>query len=323
MISLSEVADHVPARAETVEEIGARFGIDEREVRLFTRIFGLREIRVAPGRSYIDRLLDAAGRLETLRGREEQVKYLLLARSFRDVAQLDGEPAQVLCDELGLENAIGLSVTDHACASGLLALWVGGCLLRDEPQGALALVLSGETPPLAHFYLPNAGLMGDGSAACLITAGGTRDRLCSYAFRMNSSIDQVLEIGISHFPESAAVVNAYSDVAAEPLVSVYIDELSRVMEEAAEQAGVRLQDLALILPHNVNRVPWVRICREYGIPVEKVLIDRMSVTGHCYGADGFLNYAEAIRRGLIDHGDFYMIVAVGTTGSFAAMIFQR
>ncbi|HEU5129000.1 MAG TPA: 3-oxoacyl-[acyl-carrier-protein] synthase III C-terminal domain-containing protein [Glycomyces sp.] len=323
MIAITEVADHIPARAVTVDEIGERFGISGRDVRIFKRVFGLREVRIAPERSYAERLLDAANRLDSLRENRLRVKYVLLARSFRDVVQADRETVQVLIEELGLDNAVGLAVTDHACASGLLALWMGGNLLADEEPGALALVLSGEVAPLDRFYLPGAGLMGDSSAACLVSADGAGDRLRSYAFRMSSSLDQVVEISLLHFPECEDAVSAYSDVPYEPMPSIYVDELSAVMEEAVEQAGLRFGDLALILPHNVNRVPWVRICRKYGLPMEKVMTDLIPVTGHCYSADGFLNYAEALRLRRIDEGDHYMIAAVGTTGSFAAMVFQR
>ncbi|WP_157930459.1 3-oxoacyl-[acyl-carrier-protein] synthase III C-terminal domain-containing protein [Glycomyces xiaoerkulensis] len=323
MISIAEVADHIPAQTETVESMGRRFGVGAGEMRMLTRVFGLREVRVAPGRSYTDRLLDAARGLEALHGNESRVKYLLLPRSFRDIAQVDTDFIDVLVEELRLENAVGFSVTDHACASGLLALWLGGCLLRDEEPGALALLLSGEIPPLERFYLPGAGFMGDSTAACLISSGGDRDRLCSYAFRMNSSLDQIREITVAHFPEYEEVVMSYSDVEFEPLARIYVDELSAVIHEAAEEAGLSLHDLALILPHNVNRVPWVKICRTYGFPLERVMTDLMPVTGHCYSADGFLNYAEALRRQRIKAGDHYMIVAVGTTGSFAAMVFQR
>lgn len=323
MLSITEVADHIPAQAETVEVLGERFGLTAKEIRLYKRVFGLREVRVAPDRTYADRLLDAAKGLETLRGNESRVKYVLLARSFRDAALTDRDTARVVIEELGLENAIGFAVTDHACSSGLLALWMGGSLLSEEEPDALALILMGEIAPLDRFHLPRAGFMGDSSAACLISTSGERDRLRSYAFRMNSSLDQVMDIAVSHFSGCEEAVRSYSNVANRPLADIYIEDLSLVMEEAVERADLSIHDLALILPHNVNRVPWVRICRNYGIPMERVMTDLMPVTGHCYSADGFLNYAEALRRRRISEGDHYMIVSVGTSGSFAAMVFQR
>ncbi len=323
MTSIAEVASRIPEQAEPIEQIGARIGVTEHDVRLFTRLFGLREVRVAHDRGYTDRLVDAARELKTLRGNESRVKYLMVARTFRDIAPQTEDPVGEIAERLGLDDAVGFAVTEHACASGLLALWTAGWLLRDEEPGSLALILTGEIPPIDGFYLPSTTIMGDSSAACLVGAEGERDRLLSYSFRMNPSIDQTMDIAVSHAPDMEDVINKYSEVSSESLRKIYIDEIATVIAEAVEQAGIGMDDLALILPHNVNRISWVRICRRIGYPVEKVMTDLIPITGHCYTADGFLNYGEARRRDLLRPGDHYLIVGVGTGGSFAAMAFQR
>jgi 3-oxoacyl-[acyl-carrier-protein] synthase III len=73
----------------------------------------------------------------------------------------------------------------------------------------------------------------------------------------------------------------------------------------------------------MNRISWVRICRHLGYPVDSVMLDYIPVTGHCYAADGFLNYTEAARKGLLRSGEYYMIVGVGMGGRFAAMVFRH
>lgn len=323
MTSIAEVASHIPEQAESIAEASARLGASEHETRLFTRLFGLREIRVAHDRGYTDRLVDAAMRLETLRGNESRVKYLMVARTFRDIAPQSEDPVQEVAERLGLHRATGFAVTEHACASGLLALWTAGWLLRDEEPGSLALILTGEVPPVDGFYLPGTTIMGDSSAAVLVSAEGDRDRLLSYSFRMNPSIDQTMEIAVLHAPDMEDVINKYSEVSSERLRKIYIDEIAAVIREAVEQAGIGLDDLALLLPHNVNRISWVRICRSIGFPVEKLMTDLIPITGHCYTADGFLNYDEAVARGRLQPGDRYLIVGVGTGGSFAAMVFEH
>jgi len=87
MTALTEVARHIPEASETIDEAGHRLGVPEPERKLFTQLFGLREFRVAPARGYADRLMDAASKLERLRGNESRVRYVMAARTFRDTAQ--------------------------------------------------------------------------------------------------------------------------------------------------------------------------------------------------------------------------------------------
>jgi 3-oxoacyl-[acyl-carrier-protein] synthase-3 len=323
MTSLVEVACHIPERSESIREAGERLGVSLREQRLFEKFFGLREIRVAPERTYADRLVDAAEKLRTLRGNESRIKYFIAARTFRDVVPASQAPVQEAADRLGLHRALSFSVTEHACASGLLALWTAGWLLRDDEPDAMALLVTGEHAPLEGFYLPETSIMGDSTAACLVTADGARDRLRSYAYRMNPSIEETMEMAVMHSPDMEDVISKYSSVSAEELKKFYTEEVARVICEAVDQAGITLDRLSLILPHNVNRISWVRICRSLGYPVESVMLDYVPITGHCYTADGFLNYTEAKRQGRLREDEYYMIVGVGMGGSFAAMVFQH
>jgi 3-oxoacyl-[acyl-carrier-protein] synthase III len=94
---------------------------------------------------------------------------------------------------------------------------------------------------------------------------------------------------------------------------------------AAAQAGLGLglEDVALILPHNVNVVSWQRLCQAAGIPLQVVMLDNVARTGHCFCTDPFLNYSTAIERGVLHPGDHYLMAAVGTGATFSAMIFRH
>ncbi|HEU5129013.1 MAG TPA: 3-oxoacyl-[acyl-carrier-protein] synthase III C-terminal domain-containing protein [Glycomyces sp.] len=323
MIALAEVASHIPEKSETIEEVGRQLDIDGKHIELFTRFFGLREVRVAPDRGYADRLVDAARNLTRLRGNEARVRYVLVARTARDLSTTASDPVHEVVERLGLENATGFAVTEHACASGLYAIWMGGWLLRDEDPDALALVLMGEVPEMEGFYLPGTAVMGDSTAACLVSASGERDRLRSYAYRINPSCERALADAVAGYQSMEDAFSQHMGTATEELGKIYIEELSEVLMDAAAQAGVALQDMKLILPHNVNRISWIRVCKRIGVPITQVMTDLIPITGHCYTADSFLNYVEAQRQSRLEPGDHYMVVGVGTHGSFASMVFQR
>jgi hypothetical protein len=99
--------------------------------------------------------------------------------------------------------------------------------------------------------------------------------------------------------------------------------LAEVIGQALAQARIALPDLRLILPHNVNRYSWLRLCRRIGHPVDRVFLENVPVTGHCFCADPFLNYRSALDRGLLRPGDPYLMAAVGLGATFSAMVFEH
>jgi 3-oxoacyl-[acyl-carrier-protein] synthase-3 len=98
-----------------------------------------------------------------------------------------------------------------------------------------------------------------------------------------------------------------------------------VLLAAVAQAGLRLDDISLILPHNVNKVSWRQVCRTINFPIQRVLLDNVPVLGHSFCADAFINYQTAAQRGLLRPGDRYLVAAAGAGlgATFSAMVFEH
>jgi 3-oxoacyl-[acyl-carrier-protein] synthase-3 len=311
MTSLLEVAAEVPETSVPVGEIGRELDLDPRLIRAFERIYGLESVRLAPGATGLDLMLSAASRLEQLRGREKDVRYVLQARTVETVAPYAVvNPLQEACRALGLEHAVAFCVTQHACASGLLAVSLAGRLLAADPNpDALALVLTGEKAFTdATRIIPNTTFMGESSAAALVRAGGDHDRLVGYATRSYGQFS------------SGVLMTAERQTEFDEL---YQNGLTEVIGSALEAAGSGVDGLNLILPHNVNRISWARTCKLLGIPMDSVLTDNIRVTGHCFCADPFVNLATAIATGRLKPGDRYLMAAVGLGATFSAMVFEH
>ena len=315
MTALEAVAGYQPAARRTVEELAGPLGLTEMEVKLFRRFHGLREVCRDPDTSLRELLLGAATALAPLRGQEHRVRYVLWARAFPTVAPYPDNPLQDVCRALGLEHALAFAVTQQSCASSLLAIDLAGRLLAADVAGAgpdaaqpLALVLTGEKAFTRDAQLlPGMSLFSEGSSACLVSATGTRDRLLAYACLQRGEYDSV------------------GGVSAEAFQQEYRPLLAGVIHQALEQAGLRLDDVGLILPHNVNLVTWQRMSRLLGIPRERVLVDNIACNGHVFCSDAFLNYHTARQRGLLRTGDRYLVASVGAGhgATFAAMVFEH
>jgi 3-oxoacyl-[acyl-carrier-protein] synthase-3 len=156
--------------------------------------------------------------------------------------------------------------------------------------------------------IPSTTINGEASAAILVSHGGNHDRMLGYATRMRGEFN-----GGRAMPEAS--VAAFR--------AIYNDTLAEVIAAALRHAGLSVDDLALLLPHNVNRVSWERVSAQLGLPVERVFLQNVPETGHCFGADPFLNYRSASDLGLIAPGQHYLLASAGQGATFSAMVFVR
>jgi 3-oxoacyl-[acyl-carrier-protein] synthase-3 len=307
--ALVEVATYLPEHRVPIERVADQVGLSPMQVKLFRRYHDLAEIRLEPDGGLLDLLLAAATRLDPLRGQEHRVRYVLHARSFPVVAPYPVNPLHELCQRLGLGHALAFTVTHHACASGLLALDVAGRLLADDPRpDALALVLAGEkTFTRDARVVPETSVFGEGASACLVAATGPRDRLLAYVTRSRGEFDDELTTDPTRYQRE------------------YQGALAEVLFAALDRAGLRLDEIDLILPHNVNVMVWRRLCRRIGFPTDRLVLDNVRVAGHVFCADAFLNYRTARDHGRLRPGSRYLVGAAGAGlgATFSAMIFEH
>ncbi|THV30221.1 ketoacyl-ACP synthase III family protein [Glycomyces paridis] len=321
MTAILDVGSFIPPTGLTVREVAAELDLDGSEVRLIERFFGIEEVRTAPGLDYAERLEQAVLALPSWPEARERVRYVVTARTYVDTTAVRPEPVHRLTEKLGLQGAQAMTIVQHACASGLLAVETAGELLADEDPDALALVLCGEVPTVDHRYIPRTTFMGDSTAALLVTAGPGPNTVRSHAWSiatdygdMSSVVDSLVDSELVR-----RVQREYAGHAEAAAPHDYTEEVCAVVHEAVKRADLTLDEIALVLPHNVNRISWVRICRRLGLPLDKVLLDLVTHTGHCYTADAFLNLAEARRQGRLAPGDAYLAVGVGLGGIYSAM----
>ncbi|SCL35005.1 3-oxoacyl-[acyl-carrier-protein] synthase-3 [Micromonospora nigra] len=309
MTALLDVGCRVPDLAVDIGDVCAAVDADPRLLWTFRRFYGLNSVRRAPDEDLRGLMTAAVRSLTALRGNEHRIRYVVLARTISTVARAGQTPLEDVCAALGLPNAVGFTLTQHACATGLLAVDLAGRLLAgDGDPDALALVLTGEKVfnPILEM-IPESTVMGESSAACLVALGGERDRLLGYATR---TLGRYAE---DHPPH-----------ALDPqFLKDHNEVLAEVIREAADAAEVTVDELTVILPHNVNRLSWSWTCRLLGIPLDRVYLDNVPVTGHCFTADPFINYVHARDAGRLRPGDLYLMASVGLGATFSAAVWRH
>jgi 3-oxoacyl-[acyl-carrier-protein] synthase-3 len=309
MTALEAVAAYLPETRVPIGSLTEQLGMSPRDMQLFERFYGLSQVCRDPG-TFTDLLLSAAGKLTELVGNEQRIRYVIFAGGGTLAAPHPINPLQEVCAKLGLTGATAFALTHHACASTLLSIDMAGRLLTvDGDPDALALVLAGvKTFTRDTQVVPETTLFSEGSAACLVSATGSSDRVVSYAASMRGDFDG----WITNEEEAAARYG-----------HAYPDCLADVLEQAVAEAGLSLADLTLILPHNVNVVSWRRLCKRMGFPRERVLLENVPLLGHCFAADGLINFRTAMDQGRLQPGDYYLMAAAGLGAVFSAMVFQH
>jgi 3-oxoacyl-[acyl-carrier-protein] synthase-3 len=327
MTALEAVSVYLPPVRTPIESLAGPLGLTDMQVKLFRRFHGLREVGRDPDASLYDLLMKAAAGLGALRGQEHRVRYVLHARAMPVVGPYPVNPLHEVCRALGLGHALAFTVTHQSCASGLLAIDLAGRLLAadtadgqagpiaagpadgpDGQAGPLALIFSGEKAFTREAQMfADTTIFGEGAAACLVSAFGARDRMLAYASNVRGEFD------------SATGENDAR------LQREYRPSLAEVMQRALDEAGLTLDDIRVVLPHNVNLVTWQRMCLLLNFPRDRVLLDNIPTSGHVFCADMFANYQTACERGLLRPGDRYLAAAVGAGGgaTFAAMVFEH
>lgn len=309
MTSIVEVASYLPEHSVSVSDHFAELGVQENP-EVYQRYYGFGRIRRDPSGNLAQQMRAAVARLETLPGREKDVRYVVHAPTIQLCAPHPINLLGDVCRAGGLSQALPFSLTQHACASALLAIDTCGKLLAaDGDPDAMALVLTGEkTFTRVAQLVPNSAIMGEGVAAALVRAGGERDRMLAFATRTLGEYYEAPDLS----PELEASFQG-----------VYTPTLVEVIQTALARAGLGAQDVALVLPHNVNRMSWLRVLFQAGIAKDRLFLDNQAELGHCFGADPFISLQTAARDGRLRPGDHYVMTAAGLGATLAAMVFQH
>lgn len=311
MTALLEIAGYLPDCRVPLEELLVDWALPASTVDTLQRSYGYSEVRrQKPGETLTDLLVQAAHNLPSLTANQSRVRYLLYARTVPVSQPHPLNPLPELCELLNLGDATAFAVTHHGCASSLLAVDIAGRLLAmDGDPDALALIVAAEQVfTLDETLRPEARIFGEASAACLVSADGRRDRVLSYAALQRGDLDHWATDRPDH---------------AERFAKEYTTLVGEVISTAAERAGLRVDELRLILPHNVNVRSWRKVCRQLGLPATTVLLDNVPLIGHTFAADPFLNYRTAVDSGLLTPGDRYLMAAAGYGAIFSAMVVEH
>jgi 3-oxoacyl-[acyl-carrier-protein] synthase-3 len=309
MLSIEQVSYFMPKTRLKIEESLERFSLTKSQARVFSAFYGLQEIPCAEGMSMVELISQSVeALLQKTNVDKHNIKYIIHSHTAKVITRFGRSVIREVQQALGLGSTIAFGTSLNNCASTLNAFDMAKVLLHSHDEHARAIVVTGErafTPSVQ--VIPNTSITGDASAAVLVGLHGKNHRLLHQ--EMNTAGE--FHRGIWLTPEESKLFG-----------KKYVPLLSETILSAIKKAGLTMDDIRLILPHNVNLISWENTAKAMNFPLDKIYLKNVKKYAHCFGADIFINFADALAEEKLKVGDYYVMATVGLGATFAAAVFQ-
>lgn len=293
---------------KTVKNDHGSFGISSFTARVYETLYGLNEVPVAEPGEIHDLLDDVLTRV--LDGFEDRSKISIVVHVHTGpTVGLPGAPAlQHALRRAGIHDALSFGVCCNRCVSFFNGLDIVGRFLQNDPEDARGLVISGEVACTNELRLvQNVAVVGDGVGAMLVNLEGPGDRLLSCSVRSEGRFARGVWL-------EGKLKGDYENT--------YQSMLDDVVRRALDEAEVRLEDVAWLLPHNTNASAWRFWAKSSGFPTDRLFLENISKTAHCFGTDLISNHAELRASNRRVDGERHLMAAAGLGGLFGAAVLE-
>jgi len=285
--------EDLSARLDTNDDwITERTGIRERRVGGVTSIMAIEAGRAA---------LAAAGKTPA------DVDMIVLATTTPDA--LVPATAATVQHQLGVEG--GAFDLNAACSGFVYGLVVSAGLIAMGSRGVLLIGADALSRITDWDDRSIAVLVGDGAGACVIESVEGPGDLLSHNLHSDGSLRHLLTCDHGGFLAMDG--------------KEVFRKAVRVVVESAEQAladaGVGVDDIGMLVPHQANLRIIQAACERLGIPMEKtaVVIDRY---GNTSSASIPLALDDALKTGRVHKGDLLLLSGFGGGMTWASAVLR-
>ena len=280
------------ASTPTTQWIIERTGIRERRVGGSTA-----SLSIEAGRQAIERAGLAL----------EQIDALVLATTTPDRTV----PATSTTVQAALGLRCGAFDVNAACSGFTYALVVAHGLVAIGAQKILVIGTDTLSRIVDWTDRNTAVLFADGSGAVVLEAVEGRGQLRGWDLDADGTAEDLL------YAEVGGLIKMDGKEVFRRAVRIMVDSA----EKSMKQAGVRADDIALVVPHQANTRIIKAACDRLGIGMDRasVVLDR---TGNTSAASIPLALADALDNGRVADGDLVLLVGFGAGMTAASTIIE-
>lgn len=235
--------------------------------------------------------------------------------------------ACVLEDMLGARKVFSFDV-NAACSGFLNALAVADAFIRTGMIRNALVVGSDALSRLLNWKdRTTCILFGDGAGAVVVGASNDGGRgVLSTRLRTDGSYVKTLYVpaGGSLRPANIESVRKNEHTITmngKEVFKVAVRSMEEISREALEEAGVRVDQVSLVIPHQANHRIITALAERLGIPMEKVVVN-LDKYGNTSAASVPVALDEARRQGRIGPGDIVLLNAFGAGFAWGAVVIK-
>ena len=159
-------------------------------------------------------------------------------------------------------------------------------------------------------------LFGDGAGAALLKATDDRERCITYTnLKFNGQKRDMLQLpgGGSRYPASQEMLDKrmqYMKIQGQAVYKFAVNAMQELIVDDMKNCNLSVDDVKMIVPHQVNQRIIDSAMSKLGFPQEKVYIN-IDRCGNTSSASVPIALDEAKRKGLLVEGDTVIMVAFG------------
>ena len=219
-------------------------------------------------------------------------------------------------DNLGAEHASAFDIA-AACSGFVYGLEISKMFIESGRYQHVLLVGS-ETLSRITDYKDRSTciLFGDGAGAAVLKATDDRERRITYtSLKSNGRKWDMLQLpgGGSRYPASQEMLDKrmqYMKIQGQAVYKFAVNAMQELIVDAMKNCNLSVDDVKMIVPHQVNQRIIDSATEKLGFPREKVYIN-IDRCGNTSSASVPIALDEAKRKGLLVEGDTIIMVAFG------------
>ena len=300
--------------------------VDTTDEWIFTRT-GIRERRIADDdMATSDMAIEASKRaLENAGVAPAEVNLILCATITPDYACLPAT-ANVIQHAIGATSAGACDIAT-ACSGFVYGVQLAAGHIKAHP-GDTVLVIGAETLSRVTNWSDRTSciLFGDGAGAAVMRMGGPGQGVFGGELGSDGSGAEMMinYAGGSREPASHETVDNnrhYMVVHGRDVYKFAVTKMGDLMVNAVESTGLNPDDIALVVPHQVNIRIIKASAERLGLPMEKIVLN-IERCGNTSAASVPIALDEANREGRIRRGDVIILLGFGGGLSWASAILR-
>lgn len=321
-VGIDAVSYYLPASAPTLAELEQRGALRGPASTLAG--FGFHQARVAESESHVDMAMHAVRALLDETGTSpDDIDLVLYAGALTSSSTMECAPAPAgsvlqmrdfmdffkypvskLQSELDFANASVAGIDQQGCAAIFSAIRLARATVLSEDDVRTVLCVSADRLPHGASREVVYNLVSDGACAMLVRRDATRN-----------TIRATHQVTKGAFWDAGSLENE--------IIAAYFPTARTVIDDTLRKAGITLNDIRWVIPHNVSLRSWEILLGLTGIPREKLFSENISRVGHTIAADNFINLRDATDAGLLRKGDLLLLFTFGYGLNWSCMVLEH